>query len=318
VATPEVAYVSSPGRAFASASKSVNPSRPVKLIVPWSAGGATDVAVRALAAATEKYLGQSITIENQSGAGGTRAVQRMAETASPDGYVIAQIPQAVFRARAMRQTSIDPLNDLTFIIGLTANVYGLAVQAKAPWSGFADLLADARARPGELTYATSGVATTPHLVMNKISLMKGIKWNHVPFRGSGDSMNALLGGHVDMMADGSAWHEMVDAGRLRLLVTWGAERSELWPNVPTLRELGIDLVGNSPYGLAGPRGMNSDVVQKLHDAFRSGMEDPQYLAVLRQLDQKPQYMSSEDYAEYARRESVEQRLLVKELGLAIE
>ena len=291
------------------------PTRPVVLIVPWPAGGTTDVAIRALTTATERRLGQSIVIENRAGAGGTLAPIQMASTAAPDGYVVSQIPISVLRAPLTRRTTFDPVNDLTYIIGLTGYTFGVAVRGDAPWKTFGELLAYAKRNPGKLTYGTSGAGTTPHLTMFQIAQREGIDWVHVPFKGSAESMNALFGGHVDAVAEATSWTELIDAGRLRLLVTWGAQRPASLPNVPTLRESGIDIVTNAPYGIAGPKGVAPAVVAKLHDAFRNGMDDPSYGAVLRQLDQEPYYLNSQDYADFAKREVGEQGQLLKQLGI---
>lgn len=298
----------------ASAWAQTFPVRPVKLIVPFPAGGATDAVLRALATASEKHLGQPIIVENRPGAGGTLAPMQMAATAMPDGYVISQIPQIVFRGTAQNE-DFDPSRGFTFIVGLTNYTFGVVVRNDAPWTSFEELLVDAKRRSGKFTIGTSGVGTTPHLTMMQIGQLRGIDWIHVPYKGSSESLNALLGGHIDAVADGSTWSEMVNAGKLRLLVTWGAERSGNFPQVPTLRELGINIIANAPYGIAGPAGMDSAIVKKLHDAFKYGMEDDAYRLALRRFDQQPNYLDSNDYAEYAKWETVEQARIIKQLGM---
>lgn len=296
-----------------SARAEIFPTRPVKLIVPFPAGGATDVVLRALATASEKHLGQSIIVENRPGAGGALAPQQMAASAMPDGYVISQIPQIVFRPTS-DAPNFDPTKNFTFIVGLTNYTFGVVVRSDARWSSFTEFLADAKSRAGKITIGTSGINTTPHLTMMQIAQSQGAEWTHVPFRGSAESLNAILGGHIDAMADGSTWSEMVNAGKLRLLVTWGAQRSANWSQVPTLKELGINIVANAPYGIAGPAGMQPTVVKKLHDAFKSGMSDSSYLQTLQKFGQQPNYLSSADYSEYAKWETVEQARTMKELG----
>ena len=285
------------------------PTRPVTLIVPWPAGGTTDIAVRALATASEKHLGKSIVIENRVGASGTLGPISMAATAKPDGYTIAQIPLSLLRVALLRETAFDPSKDLTYVIGLSSYVFGVAVRNDAPWKTFQELLADAKARPGRISYGSPGTGTTPHITMERIANQHGIDWVHVPFKGSSETTNAILGGHVDAVADGSSWAPLVNEGRLRLLVTWGTQRTANWPTVPTLREAGIDLVADAPYGLAGPKGMNPDIVKILHDAFRQGMEEPSYRAVLTQLDQQPHYLNSQDYRAFAIRQIEQERLM---------
>jgi tripartite-type tricarboxylate transporter receptor subunit TctC len=291
------------------------PARPVTLIVPWPAGGTTDVGLRALATATEKHLGQPIVIENRAGAAGTLGPAQMAANAKPDGYTVAQIPITVFRLPFMSKTSFDPAKDFTYIIGLTGYTFGVVVRSDAPWRTFQELLADAKANPGKITYGTPGAGTSLHITMEQIAKQQGIRWIHVPFRGNAETTTSLLGGHVHAVADSTGWGPMVNEGKFRLLVTWGAGRTRNWPAAPTLKEIGIDMVSNSPYGLAGPKGMDPGVVKVLHDAFKKGLEEPSYGAAIATLDQEPFYLSSADYHDYAMRQIAEEKRMVEELAL---
>lgn len=291
------------------------PTRPVTLIVPWPAGGTTDIAMRALATATEKHLGQSIVIENRPGAGGTLGPMQMAANARPDGYTVAQIPIPVFRVPYMTKTNFDPTKDLTYIIGLTGYTFGVVVKADAPWTTFGDLLADAKANPGKINYGTPGAGTSLHITMEQIAKQQGIHWVHVPYKGGAETSNAVLGGHIHAVADSTGWAPLVNSGKLRLLVTWGATRTKNWPNVPTLKDLGIDMVSNSPFGISGPAGMDSGVVKVLHDAFKKGLDEPSTLATLAQFDQEVVYLNSADYAKFALQQMAEQKQMVEEFGL---
>jgi len=291
------------------------PARPVTFVVPWPAGGATDVALRALATATEKHLGQSIVIENRAGAGGTLGPSQMAASAKPDGYTIAQLPITVFRLPFMTKTSFDPTKDFTYVISLTGYTFGIVVRSDAPWKTFGELLADAKANPGKITYGTPGAGTSLHITMEQIAKQQGAKWIHVPFKGSAESTTALLGGHIDVVADSTGWGPQVNDGKFRLLVTWGATRTKNWPTAPTLRDIGIDIVSNSPYGIGGPKGMDPRTVAVLHDAFRKGLDEPSNLATMSQLDQERFYLSSEDYQKFAMQQIVEQKRMIEELGL---
>ena len=302
--------------AWISAAQAENfPARPVNLIVPWPAGGTTDVGMRALATATEKHLGQSIVIENRPGGSGTLAPGQMAATAKPDGYTIAQIPITIFRFPFMAKTTFDPSADFTYIIGVSGYTFGVVVRADAPWKTFQEFLADAKANPGKINYGTPGAGTSLHITMEQIAKRQGIKWTQVPFKGNAEVMNALLGGHIHAVADSSGWAQLVNAGQFRLLVTWGAARTKNWPNVPTLRDLGIDIVSNSPFGIAGPRGMEPKIVKVLHDAFKQGLEEPSYAAAMATLDQELFYLSSEDYQKFAMQQIEQARRSVAELGL---
>jgi tripartite-type tricarboxylate transporter receptor subunit TctC len=291
------------------------PTRPVTLIVPWPAGGSTDIGMRALASATEKHLGQSIVIENKPGAGGTIGPANMAAGAKPDGYTVAQLPITVFRMPFIQKTSFDPTKDFTYIIHITGYTFGVVVKADAPWKTFGELIDYARANPGKINYGTPGAGTSLHITMEQIAKQQGIKWTHVPFKGVAESMNALLGGHIDVVSDSTGWAGSVDAGQARLLVTWGAGRTKNWPNVPNLKESGIDMISNSPFGIGGPKGMDPAVVKVLHDAFKKGMEEQSYRDSMAKLDQEPFYLDTAAYQAYALKQVEEQKQLVEELGL---
>src|SRR5882724_2302999 len=145
------------------------PTRPVTLIVPWPAGGSTDVGMRALASATEKHLGQSIVIENRPGGSGTLAPGQMAAIAKPDGYTLAQIPITVFRFPFMQKTTFDPATDFTYIIGVSGYTFGVVVRDDAPWKTFPELLAAAKAEPGKINYGSPGTGTSLHIAMEQIA-----------------------------------------------------------------------------------------------------------------------------------------------------
>ena len=286
--------------AFAAAvSAQQFPTKPVTLICPWPAGGSTDVTMRVLAETTAKYLGQPVIIENKPGASGTLGVGAMLN-ARPDGYTLTQVPISVFRLPHMEKTPFDPIADLTYVLGVSGYTFGVVVRAEAPWKNWNEFVAFAKANPDKVSYGTPGANTSLHITMEEIAFKQGIRWTHVPHKGNAPSMAALLGGHIDSAADSTGWGPHVNAGKMRLLVVWGEKRTKRWPDVPTLREVGIDIVSNSPYGLAGPKGMDPAVVKTLHDAFKKGMEDPVHLAVMEKYDQELWYLSTADYAKYAR------------------
>jgi tripartite-type tricarboxylate transporter receptor subunit TctC len=271
--------------------------------------------MRALASATERHLGQSIVVENRPGGSGTLAPGQMAATAKPDGYTVAQIPITVFRFPFMQKTSFDPGTDFTYVIGVSGYTFGVVVNDDAPWRTFEAMIADAKANPGKINYGSPGTGTSLHIAMEQIARRQGIQWTHIPFKGNSEAMNALLGHHIDAVADSSGWAQLVNAGRFRLLVTWGAARTKNWPDVPTLREVGIDLVANSPFGIAGPKGMDPKVVQVLHDAFKKGLEEPSYVEAMAKLDQEQFYLSTADYQAFAKQQIEEARRFIAELGL---
>jgi len=291
------------------------PSKPIALICPWPAGGSTDTQLRRFAEIASRYLGQPVVIENRPGGGGMIGPGNMAQTARPDGYTLSQLPMGAFRIPYMQKVAWDPVRDFTYIIGLTGYTFGVVVKTDSPFKSFRDLLDYAKAHPGKMSYGSTGTGTSPHLLMEEIAMKTGVEFLHVPFKGNADSTQALMGGHVVAQSDSSGWGRFVDAGQFRLLVTFGAERTKRWPSVPTARDLGLDIVSTSPYGIVGPRGIDPRVVRVLHDGFKKALEDPEHLKVLEQLDQEPWYQSSEDYARYARETLQNERALIERLGL---
>jgi tripartite-type tricarboxylate transporter receptor subunit TctC len=317
----QVLHLAAGAAAFPTVSRiawaQIYPARPVTLVVPYPAGTATDTTMRALGTATEKYLGRPIVIENRPGAGGALGPGQVA-TARPDGYTLSQIPLPVFRAFFLRKMAYDPSRDFTYIIGITGYTYGVVVRSDSPWKTFQELLADAKRDPGKINFGTPGANTTQHVTMLQIARQQGINWTHVPFKGTPEMVSALLGGHIDVSADTTAWGPQVNAGQLRLLVTFGAGRTKSWPTVPTLQEVGINLVANSPYGLAGPKDMDPMIVKILHDAFQKGMQEPAFGTVMTELDQEFLYRSTGDYRADVTKQIAEQKRLVEELGLKNE
>ena len=289
-------------------------TRAVSLWVPWPAGGATDMTMRLLAELAGKHLGQRVVVENRAGAGGT-LVMPVLQQAAPDGYTIAQMPQPVFRAPHTQKVLWDPIRDTTPIIQVSGVTFGVVVPASSPHKTFEDLLAFAAARPGELSVSTNGAGTTPHVVMDDVFGRRNLRYIHVPYKGTSEQMVAVAAGQVMAGVNSNGFAPFVDAGTLRLLVTFGEHRTKRWPNVPTLKELGFGIVANSAYGLAGPRGMAPGIVKTLHDAFKAAMFDPQHIAELAKYDQELSYLSSEDYGRAMRETFAAEKRTVERLGL---
>lgn len=290
------------------------PSKPITLICPWPVGGSSDQVLRSFAEAAGRQLGQTVVIENRPGASGTMGAVAMV-AARPDGYVLTQTPITVFRLPHLQKVAFDPLKDITYLIGLTGYTFGVVVRADAPWKTFKEFIDYAKANPGKVSYGSPGAGTSLHVTMEEIAANLGIRFLHVPFKGVAENIQSLLGGHIDATVDSTGWAPQVDSGRARLLVTWGAERTKRWPTVPTLKDLGYDIVSNSPFGIAGPRGMDPAVVKTLHDAFRRAMDDPSYLKTLERYDQPTLYMTGEEYTAYARKQFENDRTMMEKLGL---
>src|SRR6187401_510378 len=292
------------------------PIKPITLIVPWPAGGSTDISMRAIADSASKVLGQPITIDNKAGGGGTVGPATMAAASKPDGYTIAQLPITVFRLPLMQEVTWDPEKDFSYIIHLTGYTFGVTTSVESPFKTWKDVVAFAKANPGKVTYATPGAGTSLHIGMEQIAAKEGIKLTQVPFKGGAETNAAVLGQHTMLQADSTGWKPLVDAGKLRLLMVWTSARSPNFPDVPTLKELGYPMVYDSPFGIAGPKGMDPKIVAKLHDAFKKALDDPAVIATLAKFDMVPNYKNTEDYKKFVVEVTNSERQVIDKLGLA--
>ena len=291
------------------------PNKPIKLVIAVPAGGPTDITMRSLADGASKILGQTVIIDNKPGAGGTLPAQAL-QTSAPDGYTLAQIPLGVFRLPYTTKINWDPVKDISYVLNVTGYAFGLVVPIDSPLKNWAQFVAWAKANPGKLSYGSTGTLTSPHLTMELIAQKLGIELLHVPYKGSADLTQAIMGGQIMAAADSTGFAPLVESGKLRVLNTWGDQRLAKFPDAPTLKELGLDLVQNSPFGIGAPRGTPADVVKRLHDAFKVVMEQDSYKAALARYDMVPIYMSSEAYKKFAQETFAREKALVEKLGLA--
>ena len=292
------------------------PDRPIRLIIPWAAGGPADAGFRILAQSVSKKLGQQVIVDNKAGASGIMGAIALQE-AKPDGYTISQMHMSVLRQPLLnKQLTYHPINDLTYILQITGFVMGVVVRADAPWKTLPDLLAYAKANPGKLNYGTLGIGSTQHLAMERVGIAQGgLSWTHAPYRGTADTLRALLGGEIDFASESSGWAPMVEAGQLRLLAVFTAERAKRFPEVPTVKELGIDFVIDSPGGLIGPKGMDPAVVAVLADAFRAAAQEPEHLKFLENMDQPLILLDGPAYKAAMAKTYEEEKELLRRLNL---
>lgn len=270
------------------------PIRPVTLIVPFTAGGPTDVTMRVIADAAAKHLGQPIIIENRTGGSGTVGPASMAAGAKPDGYTISQMPIPVFRLPLMQHTTWS-IDDFSYIIHLTGYVFSTYAGASTPFKTWQDVLDYAKQNPGKVTYGTPGAGGSLHIGMEMITARAGVKFTHVPFKGSTEVDAAVAGGHVMLGASGLNIRPLVDAGKARFLNVWTQKRVPSLPDVPTLHDLGYPFTFDSPFGIAGPKGMNPVVVEKIHNAFKKALDEQPVVETLARYDMLPNYKNSADY-----------------------
>jgi tripartite-type tricarboxylate transporter receptor subunit TctC len=290
------------------------PTKPINLIVPWPAGGPTDVSMRAIAEAAQKHLGQPIIIENKAGGAGSVGPATMAATAKPDGYTIAQMPITVYRLPLMQKTTWSE-KDFTYIIHLTGYVFSAFAGAETPFKTWQDVIDYAKVNPGKITYGSTGSGSSLHLGMEMLAEKSGVKFTHVPFKGAVEVNAAVAGGHVMLGAAGLSVKPLVDAGKARFLNIWTATRVKSLPDIPTLLELGYPYVIDSPWGLAGPKGMNPKVVAKLHDAFKKALEEEAVIETLNRFEMVPNYKSTADYAAAVQEQVKMEEALLKRIGM---
>ena len=291
------------------------PTKPITLVIPYPAGGSTDVTGRVLAAAAKKYFGQPVIVENKGGGGGTVGPNLV--IAKPaDGYTLGIMASTtVTISWHMGKCNFNPIDDVNHIMRYTGYLYGFVVRADAPWKTFKDFVKYVKENPEKVTYGTTGVGAGPHLAMEQISHIAGMKMTHVPYKGGAECNSALLGGHVDSVSDSTSWGPLVDAGKFRLLVVYTGTRSARYPDVPTLKELGFDMVFPSPLEIMGPKALPKPIVQKVQDSFKKALEDPEYQTILKKYDMATTYMNSEDCEKADRKEAEDLKKIVMQLGM---
>lgn len=291
------------------------PNKPVTLIVPYGSG-ATDTQYRKLAELASRSLGQPVIVENKPGGNGTIGPVQMARTAKPDGYTISASTVSLLRQPHLQSVNWNPLTDFTWIIGVGGYSFAVVVREDSPFKTLADMVTWAKANPGSLTYGTPGQGSSLHLLMADLAKRAGFTAIHAPYKGGGETTTAMLGGHVMVTLNNvGSVNAQVEAKTARILSIFDAERLSHFPNVPTTKELGYDIVYSSPYGIVGPRNMPPAVVKRLHDAFKVAMEDASNKVLLDTLSLIPWYRSSEQYAKWAVPAFQTEREFIERAGL---
>ena len=300
---------------WAQSSSEAWPNRPVTLIVPWPAGGQTDLTLRILADEAEKLLGQPIVVINKPGAAGTQVAPAL-KLAAPDGYTIGQVPITVYRHALMHHVPWDPVADLSPILQVSGVGFGVLVPASSAWNTWAELVDWAQKHPGELILGSTGVGTTAHLAAEELLRQHGVTYVHVPYKGTADQMLAVASGLIMAGVNSSGFAPWVDQGKMRILALFSAERSPRWPKVPTMRELGYpQAVYTSPWGLAAPRGTPPEVIARLHNGFRQAVFSPRHREALARFDQSIDYLDTAGYEAAVLKTVEQERQLLSRMNL---
>jgi tripartite-type tricarboxylate transporter receptor subunit TctC len=272
------------------------PSKPITLIVPFPPGGVADIVARPAADALGRVLGAPVVIENKAGAGGGIGMAYVAK-AKPDGYTlllalssISILPEA---DKIIGRPPMYQLDQLVPIARLTADPTVLAVRADSRWKTLQEFVADAKKRPGAISYGSSGNYGTMHVPMEMFAADAGIKMLHVPYTGAGPAVVGLLAGNIDAVSTGpSTVIQHVKAGTVRVLASWGDHRLASLPEVPTLSESGFNAVFFQWSGLFAPAGTPAPVLAKLRDAARIAAADPAFVAALATVQTPVQYLDA--------------------------
>jgi len=288
------------------------PTKEVQIIIPWAAGGATDLIFRALAATTGKYLGKAVVVVNRPGGAGAVGYTEAAQ-AKPDGYTLASavtpltiLPHQV--TTTFTYKSFEP------IINVVSDPSMFLVRTDSQWKSLKEFLDYARKHPDMITVGNSGAGGGVHLVALAFEKAAGVKFNHIPFSGGGPSITALLGGHIHAVSvSPPEGIEHVKAGKLRIIALFSEKRFEMFPDVPTVKEQGIVFAMGMWRGLVAPKGTPADVIKKLHDAFKQGMDDPVFKKNAKDMAVNLSYLGPEAFGKLMAQDDEFFGKLVKEI-----
>ncbi|HDQ04698.1 MAG TPA: tripartite tricarboxylate transporter substrate binding protein [Deltaproteobacteria bacterium] len=265
------------------------PERQITILVGFSAGGSMDLSARALAASAEKILEQPVVIENKSGGTGMVALASMLAQ-NPDGYTLCATPSSVIiRVSQIQQAPFKPFTSFKPIIGFAEPQLGIVVKNDSPWKSLKDLVSYAKMNPNKLKYSTTGVGSTTHAAIDEITAKQKLQMIHVPYKGSINALTALLGGHVDFASLTSELIPSVKSGQTRLLAVISENRSPIFPEVPTLKELGYDFANDAIFAVVAPANIPANIAKKLEDAFAKAIKNKEYLESLDKVGMIPVY-----------------------------
>lgn len=293
------------------------PDRPITLILPFPPGGSFDPVLRTLCQAAQPLLGQPVVLMHKPGGGGVTAAAALATMNESDGYTLSVMHNSVIRQPLLMKTAWDPLKDFSYLMGLAGLSTGVVVAAESPWKTLAELLADAKARPGVISWGNVGGYSVNRIYAERLARASGVRFNMIPFKGGSEAFQALLGRHLDVYGD-PGFGPMAVSGKVRLLATFSEQRLKRWPQVPTVRELGQDLVIDSPIGLVAPKGLDPAIAARLQAAFTAATVNPEYLKLLEEFDFQPRVMSGEAYRSYAAAQFAREKLMLAESGFKPE
>lgn len=289
------------------------PIKPIRLIVPYSAGGVTDLAGRALAEKMSQQLKQVVVVENKTGANGTMGAIHMLST-KPDGYTVSMVPIGIYRMPHINDVPYDPEKDFTYISQVAGFNYYLIVNDKSPWKNLDDFVTSAKEQPNMFNYGTPGTYSSQHIAMVQLGDAAGVDWKHIPFKGEADALSAVMGDHVQAVVGASGALSHLSSGNMRALASLGETRTDALPNVPTLQESGYDIIHTSAFGIIGPKNMPDAIVKKLDQAIDIAMQDEELIERLQALGVTPLYQNHNLYTKTAMESLKKEEQTMKQLG----
>jgi tripartite-type tricarboxylate transporter receptor subunit TctC len=286
------------------------PVRPITIIVPYAAGGTTDVLGRALAEALRKELKQSVVVENKPGANGTMGAISM-KLAQPDGYSLTMVPLGVFRQPHIQKVTYDPVKDLKYISMVGGYNYAIAVNATSPWKTIQDLIEHTKKNPNSVFYGVSARYSVNEFLMMDLAKKVDLSWISVPFKGDSEAITNLLADQIQVVSATNTILPFAQSGRVRVLATAGEQRSKDFPDVPTLKEAGYPVTVTSPLGIAGPAGLPDNIVKILDTAISRAVKDPKLVETAARYGIGITYMNHNDYTTYAKDAAVREKDAVR-------
>jgi tripartite-type tricarboxylate transporter receptor subunit TctC len=297
------------------------PSRPIRMLVGYPAGGANDIVARTVAPGLAEQLGQPVLVENRTGAAGAIAAEAAAK-AAPDGYTLYMMSSAQVLAPSLQKAlPYDPVRDFAAITLAAASTYLVVVHPSVPLQSLAELIARAKTKPDSINYASSGVGAGPHLATELFASMAGIKLHHVPYRGDAPAVADLVAGQVDMaFMSIAATLPQVKAGKLRALATAGGQRTALLPDLPTIAEAG-PLPGyaiGSWWGLVAPAGTPRAIIERVDRIVRPILAAPATRARFAEQGFEPADMGPDAFGPYIASETTKFADVVRRAGVQPE
>jgi tripartite-type tricarboxylate transporter receptor subunit TctC len=296
------------------------PVRNLMMIVPFPPGGQADFAARPVAAALEKILGHAVVVENRAGGAGGSIGNTYVARAAPDGYTLLMaLSSLAVLPEADRLFGREPAYEVSQFFPLArilADPTLFAVPASAPWQSIQEFVEDAKKRPGQIAYGSSGPYGTLHVAMEMFAVSAGIKLLHVPFRGAGPALTALLSGTVQALASApGVLKPQVQAGNLRVLANWGAKRIDSFPNVPTFKELGYNDVEFYIWaGIFTPKGVPDPIITRLRDSAREVVKSPDVVKTFEAAGSPLAYQDAPEFSKFVETDSARLIAAVKKIG----